>query len=619
MMMNAPSITLPGYQIEEPIYSGSRTLVYRAIRIGDRQAVIIKILLNTHPHFNELLGFRNQYVITSNIDSPYIVKPLALERYGNGYALVMPDEGAISLREYWQSSQSHLTTFLTIAIQLADALHSLNQQRIIHKDIKPANILIHPDTGQVQLIDFSIASLLPKEQQQLVNPNVLEGTLAYISPEQTGRMNRGIDYRSDFYSLGVTFYKMLTGLLPFSSEEPMELIHSHIAKKCIPLQSFSDAQGMPYAQSLSEIILKLMAKNAEERYQSALGLKHDLNRCLQSLENTGEIADFELGERDICDHFMIPEKLYGREKEVQTLLDAFERIAVGKTEMMLVAGFSGIGKTAVVNEVHKPIVEKRGYFIKGKFDQFNRNIPFSAFVQAFRDLIGQLFSESDEELANWKTKILEAVGENGQILIDVIPELERVIGHQPPAIELSGTAAQNRFNLLFEKFIAVFTTPEHPLVMFLDDLQWADSASLNLIKVLMSKSEHGYLLLLGAYRDNEVFPAHPLMLTLRELEKERAAISTITLAPLPVSDINQLVAETLSCSSELAQPLTKLVYQKTKGNPFFTTQFLKGLYEDELIIFNRDLGYWECDLIKVQDAALTDRMWLSLWHLGCRS
>ncbi|MDJ1182475.1 ATP-binding response regulator [Roseofilum casamattae] len=598
--MNTPSISLPNYQIADPIYSGSRTLVYRAIRIPDERAVIIKILRNPHPHFNELLGFRNQYAIATNLDSPYIVRPLALERYGSGYALVMPDEGAISLSEYWQASVSDLTTFLEISIQLADVLHYLTQQRIIHKDIKPANILIHPETGQVQLIDFSIASLLPKEQQQLVNPNVLEGTLAYISPEQTGRMNRGIDYRTDFYSLGVTLYELLTGLLPFSSDDLMELIHSHIAQKV----QFPSDRKIPHV--LQTILLRLMAKNAEERYQSALGLKHDLEQCLRSLQDMGEIAEFELGERDICDRFIIPEKLYGRETELQTLLEAFEDVANGTSKMMLVAGFSGIGKTAVINEVHKPIVEKRGYFIKGKFDQFNRNIPFSAFVQAFRDLMGQLLSELDEELANWKSKILAALGENGQVLIDVIPELERVIGQQPPATELSGTAAQNRFNLLFQKFIAVFTTPEHPLVMFLDDLQWADSASLNLMKVLMGESQTGYLLLLGAYRDNEVFPAHPLMLTLSDLEKQEAAISTITLAPLPVSDINQLIAETLSCSSRLAQPLTELVYQKTKGNPFFTTQFLKGLYEDELLVFNFSLGYWECDLVKVRDAALTD-------------
>lgn len=609
-MKNTTTIDLPGYRFGENLYQGTRTLVYGGTRTSDKQPVIIKVLRNPHPNFNELVQFRNQYVITRHLEHPAIVRPEALERYGNGYALVMPDGGGISLSEYWKKSDPNLTEFLAIAIQLAEAMHYLSLERIIHKDIKPSNILIHPETGKVKLIDFSISTLLPFEQQQLINPNVLEGTLAYISPEQTGRMNRGIDYRTDFYSLGATFFELLTGKLPFATRDPMELVHCHIAKMPPALGKRQEARGnrgvgdvIPAV--LSDIVLKLMAKNAEDRYQSALGLKHDLERCLQELEATGEIGSFEIGERDKSDRFIIPEKLYGRETEVQTLLNAFERVSGGTTEMMLVAGFSGIGKTAVVNEVHKPIVEKRGYFIKGKFDQFNRNIPFSAFVIAFRDLMGQLLGSSDGELANWKAKILDALGDNARVIIDVVPELERIIGKQPPGPELSGSAAQNRFNLLFQQFVAVFTVPEHPLVMFLDDLQWADSASLNLMKVLMSDKDTGYLLLLGAYRDNEVFPAHPLMLLQGELQKERAVISTITLEPLAVHQINQLVAETLSCSEELAQPLTELVYQKTQGNPFFTTQFLKGLHEEKLVAFNRNLGYWECDLVRVRDAALT--------------
>ncbi|NER40039.1 MAG: AAA family ATPase, partial [Oscillatoria sp. SIO1A7] len=425
----------------------------------------------------------------------------------------------------------------------------------------------------------------------------------------------------------------------------MELVHSHIAKmppalgngewgigpgvrlrrelgKPTPLTPLQGGgklgSGGAIPEVIENIVIRLMAKNAEERYQSALGLKYDLERCRQEWEATGKITTFELGTRDLCDRFLIPEKLYGREMEVEKLLAAFERVAnpdgglpfskrgQGRVEMMLVAGFSGIGKTAVINEVHKPIVRRRGYFIKGKFDQFNRNIPFSAFVQAFRELMGQLLGSSDAELQGWKEKILTAVRESGQVLIEVIPELERIIGKQPPAPELSGSAAQNRFNLLLQRFIAVFTTPKHPLVMFLDDLQWADSASLDLIKVLMGSEETGYLLMLGAYRDNEVYPAHPLMLTLKELEKERAVISTIVLEPLASDRINHLVAATLSCDLELADPLTELVYQKTKGNPFFTTQFLKGLHQDGLIAFNLKLGYWECDLSKVRDAALTE-------------
>ncbi|OZH51235.1 serine/threonine protein kinase [Hydrocoleum sp. CS-953] len=593
-------LNLPNYYLSENLYQGTRTMVYRGQRICDQKPVIIKVLRNPHPTFNELVQFRNQYIITRHLEHPAIVQPLALERYGNSYALVMPDNGAIALLNYWQNSEQTLSNFLHIAIQLSEALHYLNQQRIIHKDIKPGNIIINPETKQVQLIDFSISTLLPKEQQQLISPNVLEGTLAYISPEQTGRMNRGIDYRTDFYSLGVTFFELLTGKLPFTTTDPMELVHCHIAQ----IPKIGNRTEIP--QVLSDIILKLMAKNAEERYQSALGLKHDLEQCLQQLQATGEITQFELGSKDLCDRFMIPEKLYGRETEVQKLLDGFALVAEGATLMMLVAGFSGIGKTAVVNEVHKPIVKQRGYFIKGKFDQFNRNIPFSAFVQAFRDLMGQLLGESDEELAVWKGKILDAVGENGQVIIDVVPEVERIIGTQPEVAELSGSAAQNRFNLLFSKFIRVFTTKEHPLVIFLDDLQWADSASLNLLKLLMDESEVGYLLVLGAYRDNEVFPAHPLMLTLDEINKQGANIETLTLTPLSETDINRLVAETLLCATSIAAPLSELVYQKTKGNPFFSTQFLKGLHEDECIKFEADAGYWQCDLTEVRQLALTD-------------
>ena len=275
-------------------------------------------------------------------------------------------------------------------------------------------------------------------------------------------------------------------------------------------------------------------------------------------------------------------------------------------ELILIAGFSGIGKTAVVNEVHKPITRQQGYFIKGKFDQFHRNIPFSAFVQAFHSLMGQLLGESDANLANWKQKILAAVGENGQVIIEVIPDLEGIIGQQPSVPELSGSAAQNRFNLLFSKFVRVFATPEHPLVIFLDDLQWADSASLNLLKLLMDKASTGYLLVLGAYRDNEVFPAHPLMLTLAEIEKQEAILNTLTLAPLQEEDINALVADTLRCTTEIASPLSQLIYQKTQGNPFFTTQFLQGLHQDGCISFDADAGYWQCDLTQVRQLALTD-------------
>ncbi|MDZ7961919.1 MAG: AAA family ATPase [Aulosira sp. DedQUE10] len=596
--------SIPGYCITEELYNGFRTRVYRAVRETDSLPVALKLLKNPYPSFHELLSFRNQYTIAKNLNSPLIVQTYSLEPYQNGYALVMEDFGGTALKNYFDHVETlHITSleeFLLIAVALCNTLDILYRERIIHKDIKPANILINPQTKQVKLIDFSIASLLPRETQTLVNPNVLEGTLAYISPEQTGRMNRGIDYRTDFYSTGVTFYELLTGELPFASNDPMELVHYHLAQT-VPLVHEINSE-IPAV--ISRIISKLMAKNAEDRYQSALGLKYDLENCLAQLQQTGEIQSFEIATRDVCDRFLIPDKIYGREAEVTTLLQAFERVSQGATEMMLVAGFSGIGKTAVVNEVHKPIVRQRGYFIKGKYDQFQRNIPFSAFVQAFRNLMEQLLTESDVQIQQWKTKILEAVGENGQVIIEVIPELSRIIGEQPPAIELSGTAAENRFNLLFQKFTQVFTSASHPLVMFLDDLQWADSASLKLMQLLMADTSH--LFIIGAYRDNEVNPAHPLMLTLSEIVKSQAKINTITLAPLSQNQVNKLVADTLKCSEDVAWNLSVLIYQKTKGNPFFATQFLKALHQDGLIPFDFELGCWQCDISEVTAQAVTD-------------
>ncbi|MEH1885177.1 AAA family ATPase [Nostoc sp.] len=601
MVSNLASIT--GYRMSGELYNGSRTVVYRGYRETDSLPVVIKLLKNPYPSFSELVQFRNQYTIAKNLNSPLIISTYSLEPYQNGYALVMEDFGGISLKDYFTSDQTRYIAsgqeFLEIAIALCNTLDVLYRERIIHKDIKPANILINPETKQVKLIDFSIASLLPRETQTLINPNVLEGTLAYISPEQTGRMNRGIDYRTDFYSLGVTFYELLTGELPFASNDPMELVHCHIAK-LPPL--LGNSEEIP--QVICDIVMKLMAKNAEDRYQSALGLKFDLEKCLHQLQVDGIIKSFEIAQRDVCDRFIIPDKLYGREAEVSILLKAFERVSLGATEMMLVAGFSGIGKTAVVSEVHKPIVRQRGYFIKGKYDQFQRNIPFSAFVQAFRDLMGQLLTESDAQIQQWKQKILEAVGENGQVIIEVIPELSRIIGEQPPAIELSGTAAQNRFNLLFQKFAQVFPRKEHSLVMFLDDLQWADSASLKLLQLLIV--ETGHLLVLGAYRDNEVSPAHPFILTVDEIVKTGAAVNTITLQPLSLFNLNQLVADTLNCELSLAQPLTELVYQKTQGNPFFATQFLKSLHEDEYITFDWERRHWQSDIAAVRSLSMTD-------------
>jgi predicted ATPase/class 3 adenylate cyclase/tRNA A-37 threonylcarbamoyl transferase component Bud32 len=587
-------LTINGVAILSQIYESANSLIYRAIREQDNQPIILKVLKENYPTPQELIRYRTEYQITKSLNIQEVVKAYELQKYQNTLVMFLEDFGGESLKNLQQQRSFTLKQFLQIAITTTETLGKIHEANIIHKDINPSNIVFNPATEQIKIIDFGISTQLTRENPTLKNPNLLEGTLAYISPEQTGRMNRTLDYRTDFYSLGVSFYELLTGKLPFQTDDDLELVHCHIAKQPVSLHEI-DAK-IPLI--VSQIVNKLMAKNAENRYQSAFGLKSDLEMCLLQLQATGNIEPFALGTRDITDHFFIPEKLYGRETEVSDLLAAFERVSTGSAEMMLVAGFSGIGKTAVVNEVHKPIARQRGYFIKGKYDQFQRNIPFSAFVQAFRELMGQLLSESEVNLQIWKNKILAAVGDSGQVLIEVIPELERIVGAQPTALELSGSAAQNRFNLLMQKFVQVFTTAGHPLVIFLDDLQWADGASLKLLQLLME--DPGHLLVLGAYRDNEVSPAHAFMLTVDEIVKSGAVVNTITLQPLTLGDLNQLVADTLICNLSLAQPLTELVYEKTKGNPFFSTQFLKALHEDGQITFDWNLRYWQCDIAQAR-------------------
>ncbi|MBD2313325.1 diguanylate cyclase [Desertifilum sp. FACHB-1129] len=595
---------IPGYRLREQLHSTSKTCVYRALREADGCQVIIKLLKWECSTFSDLLQFRNQFAIAKALDHPGILQVYRLEPYGKGYALSMEDFGGISLQQYRQTHSISVTAGLEIAIQLAEILNALYRYRIIHKNIQPSNILIHPETQHIKLTDFAIASQLPKEIQEIQNPNIWGETLAYLSPEQTGRMNRGVDYRTDLYSLGVTLYELLTDRLPFQSQDPMELVHAHLAQQP-PAPHLANSQIPPI---VSEIILKLMAKNAEDRYQSALGLKQDLEQCLEQLRATGTLEPFELGKQDRCDRFLIPEKLYGREVEVQALMTAFDLVSIGSTQMILVVGYSGIGKTAVISEIHKPIVRQHGYFIQGKFDQFHRNIPFSGFVQAFRDLIGQLLGENDTQLNQWKNKLLAALGEHAQVMVEIIPELEQIIGVQPPAPELSGSAVQNRFNRLFQKFIQVFATSEHPLTVFVDDLQWADAASLQLMQILLGGGETRYLFLMGAYRDNEVFPAHPLMRSLSGLRSAGVNFNTLILSDLGATHLNQLIADTLSCSLETALPLTQLVYQKTHGNPFFSIQFLKVLHREGFITFDRDRGSWQCNVTQIKAKVLTDNI-----------
>ncbi len=612
-------IRLPGIKVLAQIYESANSLVYRGIREQDHKAVILKILKQDYPTPSELTRYKQEYEITRNLNIDGVVKAYALEPYQRTLVIILEDFGASSLKQLFNGSvdSGHilsLAKFLKLAIQIAEILGVIHAANIIHKDINPANIVFNPETEVIKIIDFGISTQLTRENPTLKNPNVLEGTLAYMSPEQTGRMNRSLDYRTDFYSLGVTFYEILTGQLPFESNDALELVHYHIAKQPIPPHLLGEREGAkvrggePCPKAVSDIVMKLMAKMAEERYQSAWGLKADLEECLFQLQANGTIADFPLSSKDISNKFQIPQKLYGRESEIKTLLTAFDRVSQGSTEMMLVAGYSGIGKSVLVAEVHKPITQKRGYFIWGKFDQFQRNIPYSAVVSAFAGLMRQLLTESSSQLNLWREKLLAAFGSNGQVIIEVIPEVELIIGKQPPVPELSPSESQNRFNLVVQNFIRAFCAKDHPLVIFLDDLQWADSATLKLIELMMTDTDTQYLFLIGAYRDNEVNPAHPLMMTLDGLRNVGATINFITLAPLDSKHISQLIADTLHSDASSVKLLAELVVHKTGGNPFFVYEFLKTLHAENLITFDFERHGWQWDISNIEAKGITDNV-----------
>ncbi|HEY9741305.1 MAG TPA: AAA family ATPase [Coleofasciculaceae cyanobacterium] len=605
-------ITIPGYQIFTQIYESASSKVYRAIREQDNQSVILKVLKEDYPTPDKLTQYKQEYEITRNLNPDGVVKAFALLPYQKTLVIILEDFGASSLQQLMYDSVGvkhtfPLSEFLSIAIKTAEILAAIHTLNVIHKDINPSNIVFNPETETLKIIDFGISTVLTRENPTLKNPNVLEGTLAYISPEQTGRMNRSLDYRTDFYSLGITFYELLTGQLPFETTDVLELVHCHIAKQPVPPH-----QLLPeIPKVVADIVMKLMAKTAEERYQSAWGVKADLEECLAQLQENGNVTDFPLASSDISDKFQIPQKLYGREAEVETLLTAFERVAdspQSKIEMMLVAGYSGIGKSSLVAEIHKPNTRLRGYFTEGKFDQFQRNIPYSAVVSAFKGLVRQLLSESEAQLNLWREKLLAAFGPNGQVIIDVIPEVELIVGKQPPVPSLGPTESQNRFNLVFGKFIRAFCTKEHPLVIFLDDLQWADSATLKLIELIMTDRDTQYLFLIGAYRDNEVSPTHTLMMTVDGLRNLGATINSITLAPLELEHISQLIADTLHSYTAEVKPLAELVMRKTLGNPFFVNQFVKTLHAENLITFDFEHHNFTWNIAQIEAQGITDNV-----------
>ncbi|WP_437807424.1 AAA family ATPase [Sorangium sp. So ce1078] len=592
------------YLVLEVLHTGADTILYRARRKEDGRPVVLKVLRRDHASPHALGRLHHEHELARRLDVPVIVKAHAIEAFGDQVALVLEDFGGRSLDQL-QGGPMPLERFFPLALRLSAALAELHRHHVIHKDIKPQNLLYNPDTGEVKITDLGIACPSPREPQQLSHDGLIEGTLAYMAPEQTGRMNRSIDERTDLYSLGVTFYEMLTGTLPFQASDPVAWVYCHIA--LAPPPPHVIVPSIP--PQLSAIVLKLLAKAAEERYQSALGLRHDLDRCFAELGSRGAIEAFPLGQRDVSDRFQIPQRLYGREREVEALLAVFERVvAQGRPELVLVSGYSGVGKSSLVAELHRPVVRERGFFLSGKFEQLKRDVPYLAFLQAFRGLVQEILCVGEEELERWRQRLREALGASGGLLTGVLPELELLLGPQPPVPELPAVEARHRFHATLQRFVAACVQKEHPMVLFIDDLQWADAGSLQLLEQLVTYAEAEHLLLLGAYRDNEVGPAHPLRLTVAEAQKRGALITDIVLAPLSPSDVGALVAGAVHAPAEQVEPLARLVYEKTGGNPFFAIQFLMELHQEGLMAFDAAAAGFRWDIAAIRDKGFSDNV-----------
>ncbi len=594
------------YLITETLFRDSRKVLQRARREADNQGVILKSLDPRHCGPNDVKRLYNEYEIGISLNIKSVLRPLAYETYEGMPLLVFEDYGDQSLDEVVVGPMA-TKEFLELAIRIADAVASLHQQGIVHKNLKLENIFIHPSTLEVKIAGLGLATRLSRRQQVVwpSQPQLIEGSLPYLSPEQTGRLNRAIDKRTDLYSLGVTFYWMLTGRFPFEARDPLEWVHCHVAR--VPV---SPRELVPeVSEAIAQMVMKLLAKMAEDRYQTARGLQYDLVRSLEQWRAKGRIDLFPLGERDLSDRLQIPQKLFGRERHNATLLAASERVAsTGVSELVLVSGYSGIGKSSLVHGIEEQLVGKNWLFIEGKFDRYKRDFPYFTIIQAFRSLVLNITLEGEERISKWRARLQAALGAEGQLVVDVIPQLEDLIGRQPPVSELPATEAQHRFHFVLRRFLGVFAQKEHPLVLFVDDLQWADPASLALLESLVANSNVRFLLVVGAYRNNEVTSIHPLTLAQDRMRKTGVRISDLEVGPLTSDHLTAFIAETLHQPAGEVKSLAELVLDKTGANPFFVVQFLDTLEREALIAFDHTIWRWCWDLARIKAQGYTDNV-----------
>jgi PAS domain S-box-containing protein len=585
----------------ETLRDDGEFVLYRGRRDGD--GLLLVEPASKHPSVASLEQLNHEYSLKEELDPSWAARPLALQRHEGRMILLLEDPGGEPL-DSLLGQPLELKDFLRLSIAIAGALGRLHAAGLVHENLRPANILVESATANVWLTGFGITSRLRSKRQVPERFDSLS-TLAYMAPEQTGRMNRSVDSRSDLYAYGAISYEMLTGVRPFSVSEPMEWVHAHIARRPIPPRD--RLKQIP--ETVSAIVMKLLAKASEERYQTAEGVEADLRRCLAAIGFSNQIDPFPLGTHDMSDRLMIPERLYGRDGECAALRNAFEGVATsGVPEVVLVSGYSGVGKSSVINELQKAIVPWRGIFISGKFDQYKRDVPYLTFGQAFQSLVRQVLARSDEEVEHWKEAIQEAAGPNGQLLIDLVPELELIIGKQPAVPDLPPDKARNRIHDVFRRFLAACSRQEHPLALFIDDLQWLDTATIELLEHLVTDPDLRHFLLIGAYRDNEVTPSHPVMQMLDSIRQTGAKISQIVLKSLSLCDISDLVSDALHRDQSVAEPLAQLVYEKTAGNPFFAIQFLTSLTDEHLLEFDALNSVWRWDLDRIRAKAFTENV-----------
>ena len=603
-MQSRLSFEVPGYSPPEQVARGNASLILRARRLSDNLPVILKTPIPGRDRLSEGVRLYHEFELLRLISHPGVIRPVGLETAGGVPTLVLEDFGGMGLNDYIRSHRLDVPTALRIGIQVTVALSQIHDQRIVHKDINPSNLIIHPTTEQVKITDFGIASQIPRELAETTGPRVLEGTLEYLSPEQTGRVNRVIDYRADYYALGVTLYQLLIGWLPFQSSDPLELVHAHIARS--PTAPSELNPGIP--QAVSAVVMKLLAKNADERYQTAFGLQSDLEECLLHTGSVGRTEVFVPGIKDFSDRFQLPQRLFGREGAIRALHEAFERVCEVRPVLLLIKGPAGIGKSALVRELQEPILRRRGLFVSGKFDQFSHDTPYAPFANAFRELIDHLLSLGEEELEHVQDSLRESLGALAGVLCAVIPETTVILGKQPALEELPRAESENRFKSAILRFVQTIASKDRPLVVFIDDVQWADNGSAALLQLLLSDEHIEGLMVIAALRPDETPAGHSLLQTFKELLDRGVSVDSIELSSLAEADILALVAETLRCSPDHSGDLASMVGTKTDGNPYFLLEFLKSLHEEHLLRFDTSSHEWVWDIEEIRERGITDNV-----------